>query len=105
MTGLARISFPERTITSQPHYGKIIGVEIPTHIVGCPIVREADGLALSSRNRYLTAEDRAHALVLSRALAEAAVAAVSNVNNSAPREHREHATRHREAATILCATS
>jgi pantoate--beta-alanine ligase len=33
-----------------------------------PTVREADGLAKSSRNRYLSADERAHALVLSRAL-------------------------------------
>jgi pantoate--beta-alanine ligase len=44
-------------------------LDIPTHVVGCPIVREHDGLALSSRNRYLTPEQRGHALVLSRALA------------------------------------
>ena len=44
-------------------------LDIPTHVVGCPIVREYDGLALSSRNRYLTPEQRSHALVLSRALA------------------------------------
>jgi len=37
-------------------------------IVACPIVREADGLAMSSRNAYLNGEERNHALVLDRAL-------------------------------------
>ncbi|HEX3663284.1 MAG TPA: pantoate--beta-alanine ligase [Acidobacteriaceae bacterium] len=37
-------------------------------LVVCPIVREPDGLAMSSRNRYLSPDDHRHALVLSRAL-------------------------------------
>jgi pantoate--beta-alanine ligase len=39
-----------------------------TKLVVCPIVREPDGLALSSRNVYLSAEERRQALVLSRAV-------------------------------------
>jgi len=42
---------------------------LPVDVVACPIVREADGLALSSRNVRLSAAERAAAVVLSRALA------------------------------------
>ena len=43
-------------------------LSFPVEVVGCPIVREPDGLALSSRNVYLTPEERAAAPVLHRAL-------------------------------------
>ncbi len=42
-----------------------------TEIIPCPIVRESDGLAMSSRNLYLSAEERKAALSLSRSLNEA----------------------------------
>ena len=43
-------------------------LNIPVKIITCPIVREKDGLALSSRNTYLSQEERAQALALPRAL-------------------------------------
>ena len=48
---------------------------LPVEIVVCPTWREPDGLALSSRNRYLTAEERAQAPVLYRAMQAASAAA------------------------------
>jgi pantoate--beta-alanine ligase len=43
-------------------------LNFPVEIVACPIVREPDGLAMSSRNAYLNREERVRALVLQRSL-------------------------------------
>jgi len=52
-------------------------------IVSMPTVREADGLAMSSRNKYLSKDERAKALVISKALKFAKVLAGSGVKSSA----------------------
>jgi pantoate--beta-alanine ligase len=45
-------------------------LDIPIEMVVCPIIREPDGLAMSSRNRYLSEEERKRAVGLSKALGE-----------------------------------
>ena len=54
---------------------------LPVRVVGCPTVREPDGLAMSSRNAYLTAEQRAAAPALHQALTSASGAYRSGVTD------------------------
>jgi pantoate ligase/cytidylate kinase len=57
---------------------------LPVQVVGCRTLREADGLAMSSRNRYLDAAQRQQAAALSHALQTAAAAGIQPEQAAAP---------------------
>jgi hypothetical protein len=59
-------------------------LDLPVEVVAVPTVREPDGLALSSRNAYLSADERVTALALSRALATGDVAAGARCSTPSP---------------------
>ena len=59
----------------------------PTTIVGAPLIRDPDGLAMSSRNAYLDAPTRQAALALPRALADAAAAVTNGTTDAVALRH------------------
>jgi pantoate--beta-alanine ligase len=77
VTKLFAISGPVRAYFGEKDFQQLAVIRalvrdlsFPVDVVGCPTVREPDGLARSSRNVYLTADERAAAPVLHRALTE-----------------------------------
>ena len=75
VTRLFHIVAPDRAYFGQKDAAQVAvlrhivrDLNLPVALVVCPIVREPDGLALSSRNRYLSPAERTRALILSRAL-------------------------------------
>ena len=72
---LFNIVKPDRAYFGQKDYQQVLVIRkmvellnMPVTLVMCPIEREPNGLAMSSRNIHLTADDRQHALILSKAL-------------------------------------
>ena len=63
-------------------------LNVPVEIIVCPTVRESDGLALSSRNQYLDADQRRAATVLNRTLKEAEARIQAGERNAAVIEQR-----------------
>ncbi|WP_306484911.1 pantoate--beta-alanine ligase [Anaerococcus sp.] len=69
ITGADRAYFGQKDAQQVAIIKKLVSdLNIPIEIIPCPIVREEDGLALSSRNTYLSSEERKAALCLSRAI-------------------------------------
>ena len=75
VTKLFNIVTPDRAYFGQKDAQQLAVIKrmvkdlnMPLTITGCPIIREADGLAKSSRNTYLSIEERKAALVLSRSI-------------------------------------
>lgn len=75
LTKLFNIVKPDRAYFGQKDAQQLVIVKkmvedlnMDVEIIGCPIVREADGLAISSRNTYLSAEERNDALFLNKSL-------------------------------------
>lgn len=89
VTRLFNIIQPDTAIFGEKDYQALCVIRqlvrdlnVPVRIIGVPTVREADGLAVSSRNTRLTPRDRSAAVVLSRALAQAAEMAKTGITAS-----------------------
>jgi pantoate--beta-alanine ligase len=95
VTKLLTVAGPCRAYFGEKDYQQLTVIRrlvqdllLPVEVVGCPTVRDADGLALSSRNAYLTADERAVAPTLYRALLEGK-AAIEDDQQTDPHDVRQ----------------
>jgi pantoate--beta-alanine ligase len=79
---LMHITRPDLALFGEKDYQQLVligdmvrALDFPIEVIGVPTVRDPDGLAMSSRNRYLSAEARARAAVIPQALAAGQAAA------------------------------
>jgi len=91
VTKLLNIVQPDRAYFGEKDYQQLVVIRrmtrdlnIPVEIVGLPTVREADGLAVSSRNQYLDAQQRAAAPQLYQALQHGAEVARKGASGAQP---------------------
>ena len=85
---LFELTLPTRAYFGQKDFQQVVLIRqlvrdfaLPVRVVACPTVRDPDGLAISSRNAYLSAEHRAAAPVIRRALGEAVSAFIQGVSD------------------------
>lgn len=93
VTRLFNIAQPDRAYFGQKDAAQVAmlrhvvrDLNLPVQIVVCPIVREADGVAMSSRNRYLSPDERKSATILVRALC--AAEELARTGETSSRAHR-----------------
>lgn len=84
---LLNVTEPDRAYFGRKDYQQqlvirrmVRDLDFAVEVITCPTIREPDGLALSSRNRYLSAAERETALQISRTLRDAVESAKSGVN-------------------------
>ena len=84
MAGRCRTYFGEKDFQQLAIVRRVVrDLSLPVEVVGCPTVREPDGLAMSSRNLRLSPAERSAAVCLSRALTAGAAAFIAGGDRSA----------------------